>query len=171
MIKREGLNTTASFYYLTMKFPELSLKTKLILAVATVVISLALGFYTKIMLLVGHEDPFKFWLNVALYIFSWVILFIAGFFVGKETLQMADQSVRKKLQQSYDIAIELQKKGVAKGIETTKKGIETTKKGIETTRHLGRKTIAVHKKILGIEELTFKKPEQEQQKKRKEKIK
>lgn len=136
-----------------MKLPTLSLKTKLILAVAAVVISLALGIYTKIMIVVRANDPFDFWLNVALYIFSWVILFIAGFFVGKETLQIADQSVRKKLQQSYDVAIELQKKGVAKGIETTKKGIETT-------RHLGRKTIAVHKKILGIEELTFKKPEQ-----------
>lgn len=139
---------------------NLSLKTKLILAIAAVAISLALGFYTKIMLFVGHEDPFKFWLNIALYIFSWIILFIAGFFVGKETLEIADQSVRKKLQQSYDVAMEFQKKGVAKGIETTKKGIETTKKGFEKTKHFGRKTIAVHKKILGIEELAFKKPEQ-----------
>lgn len=126
-----------------MKLPTLSLKTKLILAVATVVISLALGIYTKIMLFV-ERDPIRFWLNVALYVFSWIILFIAGFFVGKETLQIADQSVRKKLQQSYDVAIGLQKKGI--------------NKGIETTRHFGRKTIEMHKKILGIDELEFHKP-------------
>lgn len=144
---------------------KLSVKTKLVIGIAIVIVSLMLGIYTKIMLVVVHNNPFQFWLNISLYIFSWVILFVAGFFVGKETIELADESVRQKLQESYDAALELQKRGVAKGLETTKKGIATTKKGLKATRYigkktisLGRKTIDMHKKILGIDQIKVNRP-------------
>ncbi|MBI5072443.1 hypothetical protein HZA99_01350, partial [Candidatus Woesearchaeota archaeon] len=76
-----------------------------------------------------------------------------AFFVGKEVLEIADLYVKQKLQESYDLTIELQKKGFQKGMETTRKGIATTKK-----------TIALHKKILGIDEIEFRSSQKKRRK-------
>ncbi len=127
---------------------EFSPKTKLILASITVIVSLALGLYTKVMFVAQFYDPFQRWLNLSLYIFSWIMLVIAGFFVGKEALQLADQYVRQKLQESYNLTMDFQKKGIEKSIATTKKGFEKTK-------DIGKRTIDMHRKILGIDELQF----------------
>ena len=148
---------------------NLSIKTKAVLAVITVIVSLVLGLYTKALLTVkfltfpdnwwAYLFDWQWWLqmcdvecrvNLGLYIFSWVILFVAGFFVGKEALEIADMYVKKKLQETYTATVDLHKEGL-------KRGIETTKKGFETTRDIGKKTIHFHKRMLGIDELEFQK--------------
>lgn len=140
---------------------QLSVKTKFVLAVLIVIASLILGFYTKLLFFLHLPYYFDSW-NLFWYIISWLMLAAAAFFVGKEVLEIADLYVKQKLQESYDLTIDLQKKGFQKGMETTRKGIattkrgfETTKKGFETTHAFGKKTIAYHKKILGIDEIDF----------------
>ena len=134
---------------------NLSIKTKLVLAIITVIISLIIGLYTKFMFFL-HLPYYVDWWNLSWYIISWIMLFVAGFFVGKEALEIADLYVKKKLQETYTATVDLHKEGL-------KRGIETTKKGFETTRDIGKKTIHFHKRMLGIDELEF------QKKKRKKK--
>ena len=126
-----------------------SIKTKLILAIITVIISLIIGLYTKFMFFL-HLPYYIDWWNLIGYIISWIMLFIAGFFVGKEALEIADLYVKKKLQETYTATVDLHKEGL-------KRSIETTKKGFETTRDIGKKTIHFHKRMLGIDELEFQK--------------
>jgi hypothetical protein len=126
---------------------NVSLKTKLFLAILTVILSLVIGLYTKFMFFL-HLPYYVDWWNLVWYIMSWIMLFVAGFFVGKEALEIADVYVKKKLQETYDATVDIQKAGI-------QKGIETTKKSLETTRDLGKKTISLHKKILGIDEIQF----------------
>lgn len=128
---------------------KLPLKTKLILAIVIVIASLLLGFYTKFVFFLHLPNYIDFW-SLFWYIISWVMLFVAAFFVGKEVLEIADQYVKKKLQESYDKTIELHKTGFQKGVETTKKGYETTKA-------LGKRTFAFQKKMLGIKKKSRKK--------------
>lgn len=128
---------------------NLSIKTKLVLAIITVIISLIIGLYTKFMFFL-HLPYYIDWWNLVWYIISWIMLFVAGFFVGKEALEIADLYVKKKLQETYTATVDLHKEGL-------KRGIETTKKGYETTRDIGKKTIHFHKKMLGIDELEFQK--------------
>lgn len=136
---------------------DLSIKTKLILAIITVIISLIIGLYTKFMFFL-HLPYYIDWWNLSGYIISWIMLFIAGFFVGKEVLEIADLYVKKKLQETYTATVDLHKEGL-------KRGIETTKKGFETTKDIGKKTIHFHKKMLGIDELEFEKKNKNKQKK------
>ncbi len=119
---------------------KLSLKTKLVLAFIIVIASLLLGFYAKFIFFL-HLPNYIDWWSLFWYVISWVMLFVAAFFVGKEALEIADQYVKKKLQDSYDTTIELHKVGFQKGVATTKKGYETTKE-------FGKKTIALHKRFL-----------------------
>ncbi len=128
---------------------NLSIKTKLILAIITVIISLIIGLYTKFMFFL-HLPYYIDWWNLVWYIISWIMLFVAGFFVGKEALEIADLYVKKKLQETYTATVDLHKEGL-------KRGLETTKKGFETTRDIGKKTIHFHKRMLGIDELDFQK--------------
>ena len=128
---------------------NLSIKTKLVLAIITVIISLIIGLYTKFMFFL-HLPYYIDWGNLSWYIISWIMLFVAGFFVGKEALEIADLYVKKKLQETYTATVDLHKEGL-------KRGIETTKKGFETTRDIGKKTIHFHKRMLGIDELEFQK--------------
>ncbi len=69
------------------------------------------------------------------------MLFVSGFFVGKEALVIADQYVKKKLQETYAATVDIHRAGIQKGLETTK--------------NIGKKTINLHKKILGIDEIQF----------------
>lgn len=135
---------------------NISIRTKLVLAIITVIISLIIGLYTKFMFFL-HLPYYIDWWNLSGYIISWILLFIAGFFVGKEALQIADLYVKKKLQETYTATVDLHKEGLKRGIATTKKGFETTKRGFETTKDIGKKTIHFHKKMLGIDELEFQK--------------
>ena len=140
---------------------QFNLKTKFVIAVIMVILSLIIGAYTKVLFILHLPSYFDWW-NFSWYILSWLLLFVAAFFVGKEVLEIADLYVKTKLQESYDLTIDLQKRGLEKGIETTKKGIATTKKGFaatkkgfETTHAFGKKTLALHKKMLGIEDIDF----------------
>ena len=134
---------------------NLSIKTKLVLAIITVIISLIIGLYTKFMFFL-HLPYYVDWWNLIGYVISWVILFIAGFFVGKEALEIADLYVKKKLQETYTATVDLHKEGL-------KRGIATTKKGFETTRDIGKKTIHFHKRMLGIDELEFQKKQRKKE--------
>lgn len=128
---------------------NLSIKTKLFLAILTVIGSLVIGLYTKFMFFL-HLPYYIDWWNLFWYIISWIMLFVAGFFVGKEALEIADLYVKKKLQETYTATVDIHKVGIQKGIETTKKSLETTK-------DFGKKTISLHKRILGIDEIQFEK--------------
>lgn len=133
---------------------SLSVKTKFVIAVLIVIVSLVLGVYTKVLFFLHLPSYFDYW-NLFWYIISWLMLIVAAFFVGKEMLEIADLYVKKKLQESYTLTLHLQKKGFKKGIATTKRGFEKTKKGLKTTHAFGKKTIAYHKKMLGIDEIDF----------------
>ena len=128
---------------------NLSIKTKLFLAILIVIVSLVIGLYTKFMFFL-HLPYYIDWWNLTWYIISWIMLFVAGFFVGKEALEIADLYVKKKLQETYTATVDIHKAGI-------QKGIATTKKSLETTRDLGKKTISFHKRILGIDEIAFEK--------------
>ncbi len=127
---------------------NLSIRTKLVLAIITVIISLVMGVYTKFMFVL-HMPYYIDWWNLFWYIMSWVLLFVAAFFVGKEALEIADLYVKRKLQETYTATVDLHKEGF-------KRGIETTRRGYETTKDIGKKTIHFHKRMLGIDELEFK---------------
>jgi hypothetical protein len=107
-------------------------KIKLLAAIITVVISLVLGLYTKIMLLLVFTNPFWWWFHLALYILSWVILFPAAYFVGKEALILADQWVKAKVCESYDVTKKIHK-------ATVKQSKKHIKKGIKVVRHVKKK--------------------------------
>lgn len=134
----------------------MNIKFKFAIAVLIVIFSLVLGAYTKVMMILHFHDTFKFWLNLILYVTSWLMLFVAAFFVGKEAVKLADQYIKKKMQETYDTTVDLHKKGHIHMKNLTKKGINmtayhistTAKKGIETTKHIHRKTIDLHKKFL-----------------------
>ncbi len=134
----------------------MNIKLKFALVVLIVIFSLVLGAYAKVMMILHFNDTFKFWLNIILYIISWLMLFVAAFFVGKEAVKFANQYIKKKMQETYDTTVDLHKKGhhhmknlTKKGINITAHHISTTaKKGIETTKHIHQKTIDFHKKFL-----------------------
>ncbi len=128
---------------------NLSIRTKLVLAIIIVIISLIIGLYTKFMFFL-HLPYYIDWWNLIGYIISWIMLFVAGFFVGKEALEIADLYVKKKLQETYTATVDLHKEGL-------KRGFETTRRGYETTKDIGKKTIHFHKRMLGIDELEFQK--------------
>ncbi|PIN79773.1 hypothetical protein COV16_02480 [Candidatus Woesearchaeota archaeon CG10_big_fil_rev_8_21_14_0_10_34_8] len=122
-------------------------KLKLIVAIFIVIISLALGVYTKFMFLINLPDHFD-WFDLILYIMSWVMLFVAAFFVGKEALILADQYIKRKMRETYDVTVDIHRKGIKKGIQTTKnihkKTVEQSKKHLKK----GVKIIKnVHKKL------------------------
>ncbi len=99
---------------------QIVLKLKLLFAILTVIASIVLGVYTKVMFVLSFADPFKRWLNLGLYVMSWLMLFGAAFFVGKEALALADVYVKKKLRETYDVTVDIHKKGLETGIKTTK---------------------------------------------------
>jgi hypothetical protein len=124
------------------------IKIKLLAAILTVIASLVLGAYTKVMFFLHFLDPFKSWFYLALYILSWVMLFVAAFFVGKEALILADQWVKKKLRETYDVTATIPKKGIEHGVKGAKKIHKATVK--QSRRHLkkGIKVVKrVHKKL------------------------
>ena len=115
-----------------MHLMENKLRLKFIIAVITVIFSLILGAYTKVMMILHFNDAFKFWLNLILYVISWLMVFIAAFIVGKEVVKLADEYVKKKVEQTYTV---------------TK---NTAKTGIKKTKQLHKKTKNFHKQILSI---------------------
>jgi len=77
----------------------MSHKQRLVIAFIVVILSLILGLYSKVMIVLSIGDTFNFWLNVILYAFSWVLLFFAIFFIGKEVVAIADEYVKRKIKE------------------------------------------------------------------------
>lgn len=134
------------------------LKIKFAIAVLTVILSLVLGAYTKVMMILHFSNPFKFWVNLVLYVISWLMLFVAAFFVGREVIKLADMYVKKKMQETYDTTRKVEKQGREHVANITKKGIhfthnhlkKTAQHGIKKTKQLHKKTITFPKRILRI---------------------
>lgn len=137
---------------------DTKLKVKFAIAVLTVILSLVLGAYTKVMMILHFSDPFKFWLNLILYVISWLMLFVAAFVVGKEALKLAEEYVKAKMSETYVTTRNIERKGREEVTNLTKKGIhlthhhikKTAKRGIRKTKQLHRKTMSMHKKFLKI---------------------
>ena len=136
----------------------MNIKFKFALAVIIVIISLVLGAYTKVMMILHFNDAFKFWLNLTLYVMSWLMVFVAAFVVGKEIVKLADQYIKKKMHETYTTTVDLKKRGQQEVRNLTKKGIDftahhissTAKKGFQTTKKFHKKTKDMHKKFLRI---------------------
>ncbi|MFA6888147.1 MAG: hypothetical protein WC254_01485 [Candidatus Woesearchaeota archaeon] len=134
----------------------MDVKLKFVIAILAVIISLVLGAYTKVMMILNFNDPFKFWLNLILYVISWLMVFVAAFFVGKEMIKVADDYIKGKLQETYTATVNFQKKGQEEVKKFTKKGYNftarhisnTAKKGFHTSKKIHKKTKKIHKKLL-----------------------
>jgi len=98
---------------------ETKVKIKLIVGICTVIISIILGVYTKFVFFLRLPTYFDWW-AFFFYILSWVMLFVAAFFVGKEALLLATAWVKKKMQKTYDVTTALPKKGIQQGLKATK---------------------------------------------------
>jgi len=92
---------------------------------ALVILSMIIGVIAKFLIFVYISNPFWFWFNVAIYIVSWPILILGGWWVGKE---YADKIRRYA---SYKFYQEELKKGTTKMYHLTK---EKTNKLREGTR-------------------------------------
>ncbi len=122
---------------------QTALKLKLLFAILTIIASLVLGVYTKVRFVLSFDDPFQRWLNLSLYLISWLLLFVAVFFVGKEALALADAYVKRKLRETYNVTVDIHKKGLETGIKTTKalhkKTIKHGKKQLKALKGVQRK--------------------------------
>ncbi len=124
------------------------LKIKFAIAVITVIVSLVLGAYTKVMMILHFSDPFKFWLNLVLYVISWLMLFATAFVVGKEVVKLAVEYIKKKMNKTYDTTVELHKKSHTHVKNLTKQSINFTKHHIKNTARKGiNKTKQIHKQL------------------------
>jgi hypothetical protein len=139
-------------------FMNKKLKIKFAIAVIAVICSLVLGAYTKVMMILNFGNPFKFWLNLVLYVMSWLMLFVAAFFVGKEVVKLADNYVKRKMQETYDTTKKIQRRGREGVASITRRGYDftrthltkTAKHGIKKTKQFRKKTIKMHKEFLKI---------------------
>ncbi len=118
-------------------------KIKLLAAIFAVIASLVLGAYTKVMFVLHFADPVQRWTNMILYAISWIIIFVAAFFVGKEILVLADKWVRKKLCETYDITAKIPMKGIEHSVNATRK--------------IHKKTVKLHKNTIKHGKKQFKK--------------
>ena len=110
---------------------------KIFIGVMLFIISLILGAYSKVMLFVHITNPTMWWLNLALYLVSWLILFVAAYIVGKEIMQMIDEYLKNKVKETYDVTIEIHKKGAKHVHKHVKKNVKTGVRHVKKNVHKG----------------------------------
>ncbi len=116
---------------------------KLLTGFILVILSIALGIYGKVLLIIKFYQPFYVITGLSIYAVSWVILFVGAFLVGWETVELIrnriEREVRITAQKTYNYTKRLPRKGYdyTKGLH--KKGIDkisrTSKAIVEKIRH------------------------------------
>jgi len=88
---------------------------KLLTGVILVLLSIILGFYGKVLIVVKFYEPVQLITGLSMYAFSFVLLFAGIFLVGWETVKMIQQRihhhVRKTVRETYHYTKGLPKKG------------------------------------------------------------
>ena len=88
---------------------------KLLAGFILVLLSIILGLYGKVVLIVKFYKPIGLITGISLWAFSWILLLLGIFLVGWETVKMIQQRiqhhVRKTVKETYHHAKELPRKG------------------------------------------------------------
>ena len=108
-----------------------------------VLLSIIVGFYGKVLLIVKFYEPIYLITGLSIYAFSFILLFVGIFLVGWETVKMIQQRihhhVKHTVKRTYHHAKELPKKGYNYTKQLHKKGIDKitkTSRGIvEKIKH------------------------------------
>jgi len=108
---------------------------KLLTGVILVVLSLVIGFYSKIYVVAKIYEPISVITGLSVYALSWILLFFGAFLLGWETVKMIQHriqsEVRETVKKTYHHARDLPKKGYHYTRELHKKGMEKLKKSIK----------------------------------------
>ena len=101
---------------------------KLVIGFSLVVLSFMLGFYGKVLFIARFYEPFYLITGLSIFAFSWMLLFLGAFLVGRETVKtMQDrinQSVKKGVEDTYQYTKKLPKRGYDYTKELHKKGMD-----------------------------------------------
>lgn len=108
---------------------------KLLTGVILVLLSVILGFYGKVLIVVKFYEPVQLITGVSIYAFSFVLLFAGIFLVGWETVKMIQQRirhhVRKTVKETYHYTKGLPKKGYDYSKQLHKKSMDKIKKSMK----------------------------------------
>ena len=101
---------------------------KFVIGFSLVILSFMLGFYGKVLFIARFYEPFYLITGLSIFAFSWVLLFLGAFLVGRETVKtMQDkinQSVKKGVKDTYQYTKKLPKRGYDYTKELHKKGAD-----------------------------------------------
>ena len=101
---------------------------KLLLGAILIMLSLILGFYSKILFIAKFYDMFYLITGISIYAFSWILLFAGAFLLGRETMKIAQQKINQQLLSTMTKTYHYTKALPRKGIHYTRKGIHYTRR-------------------------------------------
>ena len=117
---------------------------KLLIGFVLVLLSIILGFYGKVLPLIRFYNPAYVLIGLSIWIFSWILLFLGVFLVGRETIKMIqtyiNNQVKKTVKETYHYTKEFPKKSYyyTKGLQ--RKGVnKITKVSKAIAKRLGAK--------------------------------
>ena len=104
---------------------------KLVLGMFLIVFNLALGFYGKALIIAKYYEPIYVLTGISLWVLSWLLMFVGVFLVGRETVIMVKNWIRKEIRNAAIKSYDATKGQAQKGINYTKK---LHKKGMDKFR-------------------------------------
>ena len=110
---------------------------KFMIGVVLVIISIILGFWGKVLIIVRFYEPIELLTGISIYAFSFVLLFTGILLVGWQTVRMIQYKihhhVRKTVKKTYHHARKFPKRARHYTKELHKKGIEKIRETIKTS--------------------------------------
>ena len=108
---------------------------KLLTGVILVVLSIIIGFYSKIYVVAKIYEPIAVVTGLSVYALSWILLLFGAFLLGWETVHLIQSRinyhVRRTVKGTYEYTKKLPGKGYHYTKELHKKGMERIKKSIK----------------------------------------
>lgn len=108
---------------------------KLLTGVILVVLSIIIGFYSKVYVVAKIYEPIAVVTGLSVYALSWILLFFGAFLTGWETVHLIQSRihhhVRKTMKGTYEYTKKLPKRGYHYTKEIHKKGMEKIRKSIK----------------------------------------
>ena len=94
---------------------------KLAIGISLILLSFIIGFYSKIVIIAKFYNIFYVLTGLSIYAFSWLLLFLGAFLVGRETMKIAQQKINQQITKTYRYTKQIPTRGVKYTKELHKK--------------------------------------------------
>ena len=93
---------------------------RFIIGIILVIASFILGFFGKGIIAINITEPIAIIKGVSIWVFSWILLLIGVFLVGRATLKIIRKKIKDEVEQTVKKSYEITKEQAQKGIKYTK---------------------------------------------------